>query len=118
MKKDQIKLKEYYSELPKDRSDRISKIRKTFLKSVKGVEETFKYNMPTFEKNGNWVALANQKNYISVYFCSEELISDIKQKYPKINTGKGCVRIGNKNELILDDLTKSFRKAMNYKKEM
>ena len=116
MKNDKTKLKEYYLLLPEFRYRRIQKLRSSFLKTGSGIMETFKYNMPTFEKAGNWVALANQKNYISVYFCSEELISDIKAGFPKLNTGKGCVRIKDNNELIVEELTKAFIKAMEYNK--
>ena len=72
--------------------------------------------MPTFERDGNWVALANNKKYISVYFCSEDLISNIKKQYPELDTGKGCVRIKDKNEIPLNELKNSFKKAMNLKK--
>ena len=109
-------VKQYYSKIPEHRLKRVQRIRRTFLKSEKGVKETLKYKMPTFEKDGNWVALANQKNYISVYFCSEELISDIKKKYPELSTGKGCIRFKDKNNIPLEELKKSFNRAMNLKK--
>ena len=107
---------QYYSKIPENRLKRVQKIRRTFLKSQKGVKEILKYKMPTFEKDGNWVALANQKNYISVYFCSEDLISNIKRKYPELSTGKGCVRFKDKNNIPLEELKKSFNRAMKLKK--
>ena len=109
-------LKEYYQLVPKYRKKRIKIIRDKFLKSLDDVRETFKYKMPTFEKENNWVALANQKHYISVYFCSADLISDIKKNNPKINTGKGCVRIKDSDEIPIRDLTDAFIKAINMKK--
>ena len=109
-------LKDYYLSIPKDRLVRMKQIRDTFLASTTGVRETFKYKMPTFEMGENWVALANQKNYISVYFCSEDLIVGIKGKYPEINTGKGCVRIKDSNNIPLNELRSAFIKAMKIKK--
>ena len=106
----------YYSTIPEFRLNRIQKIRSTFLKSDNEVRESFKYKMPTFEKDGNWVALANQKNYISVYFCSEDLISNIRKKHPELNTGKGCVRIKDNNQIPLLELKKSFTRALKLKK--
>ena len=116
MSRDSDAVDKYYSDITDFRLNRILKIRRAFLKSDKGVRETFKYKMPTFEKDGNWVALANQKNYISVYFCSEDLISNIKRKYPELNTGKGCVRFIDKNNIPLEELKKSFNRAMKLKK--
>jgi len=116
MSKDSGSVEKYYTNLPKDRMRRINKIRTLFLRSEKGLSETFKYKMPTFEKDGNWVALANNKNYISVYFCSEEMISNIKKKYPNINTGKGCVRLKDTDKILLKELKKSFLLAMRLKK--
>ena len=116
MSKDSASIENYYSDLPKDRMKRINKIRTVFLSSEIGISETFKYKMPTFEKDGNWVALANNKNYISVYFCSEELIKNIKKKYPDINTGKGCVRLRDNDKILLNELKKSFLTAMRLKK--
>ena len=107
---------DYYKGVPRSRAARINKIRKLFLSEVDGLDETMKYKMPTFEKGDNWVALANQKNYISVYFCSEELIENIKNSHPEISTGKGCVRIRDSQEIPLEELKKSFIKAMDLKK--
>ncbi|MDA2918386.1 DUF1801 domain-containing protein [Desulfobacterota bacterium AH_259_B03_O07] len=74
-----------------------------------------KYRMQTFEKNGNWVCLANQKNSISVYFCSEDLIKPIKEKFPKLSTGKGCVRIKDNQGVPIKELVRSFKLAMSRK---
>jgi len=78
---------------------------------VSGVEESFKYKMPTFEKGDNWVSIANQKHYVSVYFCSEELIADIKVNYPKLSYGKGCVRIKDNQDIPIADLCIAFKKG-------
>ena len=110
MNKDSDAVERYYSSLPENRLNRVKKIRNSLLETCIGVKETFKYKMPTFEKDGNWVALANNKNYISVYFCSEDLILNIKKRYPELDTGKGCVRIKDNNKLPIDELKNSFKK--------
>ena len=101
----------YLSKMPLERRNRIETIRKAFMQAESGVQETMKYKMPTFEKQQNWVSIANQKNYISVYFCSEELIRNIKQKHPRINTGKGCVRIRDNQEVPVTDLVLSSSRS-------
>jgi RimJ/RimL family protein N-acetyltransferase/uncharacterized protein YdhG (YjbR/CyaY superfamily) len=107
----------YTKNIPSPRLERFLRLKESFVKSVKGVSVTMKYKMPTFEKNGNWVCLGNQKNYISVYFRSEELIKAIKRKYPEISTGKGCVRIKDNEEVPISELVKSFRLALSRKND-
>jgi len=109
-------LEDYYANLPDNRRVKILDIRTKFVNAVDGLKETMKYNMPTFEKGDNWVCVANQKNYISVYFCDEKLIEDIKINSPEINTGKGCVRIKDTQVVPIDNLLKCFIKAMESKK--
>ena len=107
----------YYRALPEERRARLEMIRQRFLAAVTGVEETFRYKMPTFEKDGNWVALGNQKHYVAVYFCSADLIAEIRVKNPKINCGTGCVRIRDNQEVPLAELERAFRKAMKMRKQ-
>lgn len=109
-------IRSYLSGLSANRLKRLEDIRKAFLNSDTDVVESIRYKMPSFEKDGNWVALASQKNYVSVYFCSEPLIENIRGKHPAMNTGKGCVRIRATQDVPLDDLLVSFRKAMNQEK--
>ncbi len=100
--------------LRKERAQRVYKI-------IKGnfpeVVESLRYRIPTFDYQGNWVALANQKNHLSVYFCSEELIRNIKKKYPRLSHGKSCINIKDKNLLPIKELVVSIKKALNMKKE-
>ena len=109
-------VRKYLSAIPAERKERIESIRTAFLDSVEDVVETMKYKMPTYEKDPNWAAIGNQKHYISVYFCSEEIIGNIIKKHPGINTGKGCVRIKDRQDIPLSELVVSFKKAMIYKK--
>jgi uncharacterized protein YdhG (YjbR/CyaY superfamily) len=104
--------KNYFDALPEGRKVRLVELREALLTSVKGLEESLKYKMPYYEKDGKFVALASQKNYVSVYFCSNELIENIIAKYPDIDTGVGCVRIKDKQALPMAELKKSFVKAL------
>ena len=109
-------MESYINELEDIRKDRLQKIRDMIVRNFPGTEESFKYKMPTFEYNGNWVAAASQKKYLSVYFCSEELIKNIKEKHPEISCGKACVRIKDKDAFPLGDIKVSVEKAFNMKK--
>ena len=46
------------------------------------------YKMPTYRVGDGWVALANQKQYISVYTCGYHQIESFKRKFPKDQNGK------------------------------
>ena len=41
------------------------------------------YRIPTCRIGGTWVALANRKQYISLYSCSASRLESYKQKYPQ-----------------------------------
>jgi len=49
------------------------------------------YRMPTYKVKDGWVAIANQKRYVSLYTCGAHHIAGFKEKYPGIRTGKGCI---------------------------
>ncbi len=115
MTKSNKDIQKYLSGLPEKRRERINSICEAFQIAGKSCAETMKYRMPTFENGKNWVSVGNQKNYISVYFCSAALIENIRAKHPQINTGKGCVRIRDNQEIPFPDLVESFKKAMHFK---
>ena len=107
-----MNVEEYYAALPRERRERLKTIRRCFVSAVDGVSETLRYKMPAFEKNENWVSLANQKHYISIYFCDEALTAEIRRKHPELNIGKGCVRVRDTQELPMEALKRAFMKAM------
>jgi uncharacterized protein YdhG (YjbR/CyaY superfamily) len=72
-----------------------------------------KYGMPMFETDGGWVAVANQKNYISLYTCSSEHIAPYKEKHSKVKSGKGCLNFRDSDEIYFEDLKAVVRHAMN-----
>lgn len=75
---------------------------------------SMKYRMPTFETAGGWVAVANQKHYLSLYTCSAEHLDAFKRLHPDIKTGKGCINLRDRDHLPLDDLATVVRSAMGH----
>ena len=73
---------------------------------------SMKYKMPTFTQGDGWVAVANQKNYISLYTCSAEHLEGFKMKHPKIKTGKGCINFQDRDGIPLKDLKPVIKSAM------
>ena len=51
------------------------------------------YRMPTYKIGEGWVAVANQKRYVSLYTCGAHHLADFKKRYPDIRTGKGCINL-------------------------
>ncbi|MEQ9618965.1 MAG: DUF1801 domain-containing protein [Deltaproteobacteria bacterium] len=106
---------EYMDKLPLDRRERIMKLLRHIKTWFPGAVVTMKYKMPTIEKNGNWVAVANQKNYIALYTCSEEHIAPYIEKHPDIRHGKGCINFRDNDEIRYDDLKNVVSGALNAK---
>lgn len=104
--------KEYFDSLPQIRRDRLVDLKRRFQQAVPDAQLTMRYRMPTFERADHWTCLGNQKNHISVYFCSEEIIAPVVADNPKLNCGKGCVRIRDTQEVPIEDLVDAFRRAM------
>ena len=74
-----------------------------------------KYKMPTFELDGGWIAIANQKNYVSLYTCARQHIEPFLEKYPKIKAGAGCINFKDKDVFDLADLVPVIKSAMSNK---
>ena len=106
-------VEQYLAELDSERSEQIASLRELVLASLpKGYEEAMEWGMicyqvplsvsgPTYnQKPLASVAIASQKNYISVYllgvYASEELTAEFHQRWEKsgkkLNMGKSCVR--------------------------
>jgi hypothetical protein len=58
-----------------------------------GAHEGVEWKMPVFRKGDLYVAIANQKNYVSVYCCNDEsAAAALKAAGPKgVKGGKCCV---------------------------
>lgn len=103
---------DYIAALSAARRSRAQAIRAAVHDAVSGVAETMCYRMPTFEKAGAWVAFANQKHYLAVYFCSAELIASIRAHHPELDCGVGCVRIRDTQHLPIYELREAFARAL------
>jgi len=103
---------EYIDSLPRIRRDRLSELKERFERAVPEVQLTMRYKMPTFERGDHWACLGNQKHHISIYFCSEAINAPVVANNPKLNCGKGCVRIRDTQEVPIEDLVDAYRRAM------
>ncbi|NND69781.1 MAG: DUF1801 domain-containing protein [Halioglobus sp.] len=108
-------LSAYLAGMPAGRRERVDALRDLIRSLYPDATESMDYKMPTFRQGEGWVAVANQKQYISLYTCAAEHLAPFKEKHPKINTGKGCIRFKDRDELPLADLEQVIKSAMEFR---
>lgn len=112
---------QYIAAVPADRKDTVVQLHKFILKTVPKLKPHFAYNMLGYgsflHRNYKhelitWptVALANQKNYVSLYICSVDAGQYIAEKYKKelgkVSVGKSCIRFKKLDDVHLPALKK------------
>ena len=122
-------IEQYLNELPDDRKKAISIVRQTILENLPdGYDEVMNWGMITYEVplktypntyNGKplmYVAIASQKNYMSVYLTGCYMSLDVRDKFEKaykksgkrFDAGKSCIRFKKVNDLPLELLGKTI----------
>ena len=107
-----MSVQDYVGNTPEGRRERLLSIILLIKKLYPDAEESMKYRMPTYSLREGWVAVANQKNYISLYTCSPQHLASFRKAHPGIKTGKGCINFRDKDAMPLDDLQPVIRSAM------
>ena len=122
-------IEEYFEMLEPSRRESIEFLHKFIRKTAPSLKPNFLYNMPgygSFEYKNykkeiiDWpiVALASQKNYISVYVCAVErgeyLAEKHKNELGKVSVGKSCIRFKKPEDVNLKVLEKVIRLAEKF----
>lgn len=117
---------EYLAAVPKERKETVLFLHKFIQKTAPKLQSHFAYNMLGYGsfpyKNYKkelieWpiIALANQKNYISIYVCAIEGGEYLAEKHTKelgkVNVGKSCIRFKKIEDVNLSALKKVIAKA-------
>ncbi len=118
--------REYLNNLSDDRRE-IMEFLDTFIqKNAPSLKPNFLYNMPGYGsfsyKNYkkeiiDWptVAVASQKNYISLYICAVDksgyIAEQFKDDLGKVSVGKSCIRFKKREDLNLNTLKKILQIA-------
>ncbi|NNL07326.1 MAG: DUF1801 domain-containing protein [Gammaproteobacteria bacterium] len=105
-------IEHYIESIPEQRRARFMLIHKRILKLYPDAIVDMSYRMPTYRHGEGWIALANQKNYISLYTCAESHIETYKNRHPQQKTGKGCINFRARDEIVYDDLDDVIRHAI------
>lgn len=75
-------------------------------------------------REGDWpvIALASQKNYISLYACFADVKGYIPERYkkelPKASIGKSCIRFKKLSDIDLKILKKIIKETANAAKKL
>ena len=96
--------------------DYIKSIHRLIIQLYPDASIDMSYKMPTYRIGEAWVALANQKQYISLYTCGASHLEPYKQKYPRQKTGKGCINFRDSDEIHHDMLELVITHAIEFAK--
>jgi len=99
---------EYLASLPPDRRDAVNEVWQVVRDNMPaGFEESIGRKFLTFKAQGEWyVALANQKRYISLYLMPIYVYPEFKAKFEasgkKLKGGKSCLYFTRAQDLPLE----------------
>ena len=108
---------DYFDKVPEVRKPVVTALHEAIMGAFPEATVDMKYRMPTYWHGAGWVALANQKNYVSLYTCGYHHIRDFKEKHPRIITGKGCINFKETDSIPIEDIRNVVRHAMLHPKE-
>lgn len=120
-------VKEYLANVPDERKDTINFLHTLIQESSPDFKPYFAYNMLGYgefryvdkrsKEVKSWpiIALASQKNYISLYVCAVDGQQYMAEKYKddlgKVNVGRSCIRFKKLEDLQLDAVKKLLRES-------
>ncbi len=104
----------YFASVPADRKPLLAKLHSIIVGLYPNADVTMRYKMPTYEVGEGWVAVANQKHYVSLYTCGYHHIAQFKQRHPEIKTGKGCINLKPTDKLPVKAIEAVVRHAINH----
>lgn len=119
-------VKEYLAALPADRKEVVQFLHNLIQKTAPKLKPHFAYNMLGYgsfpyrnhkHEKIEWpvIALANQKNYISLYVCAVKdgkYIAEMHKKdLGKVSVGKSCIRFKKMSDVNLATLKKILKAA-------
>ena len=121
-----LSYKDYLASLPLERREAIESVWQTVRENIpKGFTEEISPKFLTFKADDEWfIALANQKNYISLYLCSIYIFPELKAKLDnsgkKLKCGKSCINFKHAEDLPLETIAEivSAHDAGSYSKQV
>ena len=109
-------VRQYFDAVPESRERHMKALHSTIMKCFPKATVDMKYRMPTYSYGDGWVAIANQKNYVSLYTCSAAHLAEFRKNYPNYKTGKGCINFRQKDEIPEEAVEAVVRHAILHPK--
>lgn len=106
----------YFNAAEGTRRERLDILHTAIMECFPDAVVDMKYKMPTYTYGEGWVAIANQKSYVSLYTCSASHLQTFKEQHPTYKTGKGCINFRARDEIPLSDIKEVIRHAMLHPK--
>ncbi|WP_203183874.1 iron chaperone [Streptomyces pratensis] len=101
----------YLAEVPEDRRDALSRLRRLCRAELEGFDEVMAYGMPAYERAGvAEIAFASQKQYISFYLMRSDVREAFEERLSGQDMGKGCLRFRKLGSIDFD-LVRDLLKA-------
>ncbi len=119
-------IESYLENVPKERQELMFFLHSFIKKTVPKLKPYFAYNMLGYgffsclnykKEKIDWpiIALANQKNYVSLYVCAVDkgvyVAEEYKKELGKVKVGKSCISFKKLEDLNLSALKKVLRFA-------
>lgn len=123
---------QYIAAIPEPRRSQVKQLDAFIKKTVPSLRPTMQSGMLGYGpfhyvyasgRSGDWVviALASQKNYISLYVCALDGKQYIAEKYagqlPKASIGKSCIRFKKVEDIDLDVIADLLKEAEKLSKK-
>lgn len=109
-------VKTYFEGIPDERREMMQTLHEIIIALYPDIDLTMKYKMPTYSLDDGWVAIANQKQYVSLYTCGAHHIAGFKKDHPSIKTGKGCINFKPKDSLPAQAIRDVIQHAIDHPK--
>ena len=106
-------IEEYLLDVPPSRRTRIQQLIELIRSTHPDAVGTMRYRMPTFDGEHGWVAVANQKRYVSLYTCFAPSLASFKEQCPGVKTGKGCINFADRDEFHVAAIQAVIEAAMS-----
>ncbi|MFZ3467788.1 iron chaperone [Streptomyces sp. 4.24] len=101
----------YLAEVPEERRDALTGLRRLCREELKGFEEVMEYGMPAYVRDGTAeIAFASQKQYVSFYLMRGDVREAFEERLAGLDMGKVCLRF-RKPEHIDFDLLRDLLRA-------
>jgi len=114
MRSESKTIDEYIAELEPIRREAIEGLRSMILKHTPDIDQSMDFGMPVFrfgDGKFDFVALASQKQYMSLY-VKPEVLAKHKSKFKGLNLGKSCIRFRRLDQLALEDIELLLEEAL------